>query len=155
MSVPNVAWSVVRSIRVASREIVEHGPVRAGGCDAPGCSAPEACPGPRTYAWISSSSTAVAGAIWVQLAPPVAPRVSSTGTHGPMDAAAIEMAAEVAAGNAVRLSERITDFVRLRSKWWILDRDGWFDADDEELIASLDAAVPLMAPADGQVGRKP
>jgi len=36
-----------------------------------------------------------------------------------------------------------------------LDRDGRFEADDEELIAGLDAAVPLMAQADGQVGLKP
>jgi len=78
-----------------------------------------------------------------------------TATSSTADISSTEMAAEVAAGNAVPLSERITDFVRLRSKWWILDRDGRFEADDEELIAGLDAAVPLMAQADGQVGLKP
>jgi len=78
-----------------------------------------------------------------------------TTTYSTAELSSTEMAAEVAAGNAVSLSERITDFIRFRSQWWILDQDGWFQADDEELIASLNAAALLMAQADRKVDSKP
>ncbi|MBC3842099.1 hypothetical protein GXW82_23560 [Streptacidiphilus sp. 4-A2] len=61
------------------------------------------------------------------------------------------MADELARGRARYLSATIKDFVRYRDAWWILDRDLWFAVDDEDLMASLDAAAEAMAAADAGV----
>jgi hypothetical protein len=72
-------------------------------------------------------------------------------TARPMEIQAGKMDEALTLGRAWYLSETIRDFVRFKDAWWILDRDIWFLADDEELIASLDSAAELMRTMDAGV----
>ncbi len=72
-------------------------------------------------------------------------------TAKPMEIQSAKMDEALTLGRARYLSETIRDFVRFKGAWWILDRDIWFLADDEELIASLDAAAELMRTMDAGV----
>lgn len=65
-----------------------------------------------------------------------------------------DMRTAITTGQARPLGNTVTDIVRYRSAWWLYDRDGWFQADDPDLIADLDAAAQLMAAADRQVRRR-
>lgn len=62
-----------------------------------------------------------------------------------------EMAAAIGAGTAQTLSRTITDIARYQGQWWLYDRDEWILADDDQLVADLDAAAALMADVDQQV----
>ncbi len=65
------------------------------------------------------------------------------------------MAEALLYGRAQYLSATIRDFARYNGAWWLLDRDVWFLADDEELISSLDAAAELMRNMDAGIRRSP
>ncbi|MEZ0095993.1 hypothetical protein [Streptacidiphilus sp. EB129] len=65
------------------------------------------------------------------------------------------MAEALVCGRAQYLSATIRDFARYNGAWWLLDRDVWFLADDEELISSLDAAAELMRNMDAGIRRTP
>ncbi|MFC1442913.1 hypothetical protein ABUW04_32160 [Streptacidiphilus sp. N1-10] len=83
---------------------------------------------------------------------PAATAGSTSG--GVREIKATAMTDALASGRAQYLSATIRDFVRYKGAWWLLDRDLWFLADDEELIASLDAAAETMRMLDANVKRK-
>ena len=75
-------------------------------------------------------------------------------SSGVREIKAAVMTDALASGRAQHLSATIKDFVRYKGAWWLLDRDLWFLADDEELIASLDAAAETMRMLDAKVRRR-
>jgi len=84
--------------------------------------------------------------------PPTADAGPASG--GVREIRAAVMADALASGQAEYLSATISDFVRYKNAWWLLDRALWFRADDEELIACLDAAAETMRILDANVRRK-
>ena len=80
--------------------------------------------------------------------------VTGPASGGVREIKAVAMADALACGRAQYLSATIRDFVRYKGAWWLLDRELWFRADDEELITSLDAAAETMRMLDAKVRRR-